>query len=145
MVVKKVVEKKPKQIFTTGKRREAIARAKVNAGTGKIFINKVPIDIWGSEPLRMWLKEPLIISGEIAQKVDIQVQMQSGGIVGQAEAARMAIARGLVEFSKDKKLYEKLLQYDRNLLVYDPRRNEPHHAHGASKRGSRRHKQRSKR
>ncbi len=144
-MVKKVAEKKPKQIFTTGKRREAIARAKVVAGTGKIFINNVPLDVWGNEPLRLWIKEPLILAGDLSAKVDIDVTMRSGGVAGQTEAARMAIARGLVEFSHDKKLYEKFMHYERNLLVYDPRRNEPHHAGGASRRGSRRHKQRSKR
>lgn len=147
-MVKKAAEKKetkPKTIFTTGKRREAVARAKVISGTGKIFINRTPVDIWGNEPLRLWIKEPLILAGDTAGKVDIEVSTKSGGVVGQAEAARMAIARGLLEFSHDKKLREKFLQYDRNLLVYDPRRNEPHHAGGASKRGSRRHKQRSKR
>lgn len=144
-MVKKTVEKKPKQIFTTGKRREAVARAKVVAGTGKVFINHVPVDLWGNEPLRMWVKEPLVLAGDLPAKVDIDVTTRSGGVAGQAEAARMAIARGLVEFSRDKKLYEKFMRYERNLLVYDPRRNEPHHAGGASRRGSRRHKQRSKR
>ena len=81
----------------------------------------------------------------MAKNVDIKVNSRSGGVVGQAEAIRMAIARGILQFSKDKNLKNKYMQYDRNLLVYDPRRNEPHHAGGASKRGSRRHKQRSKR
>jgi len=134
-----------KIIFTTGKRKEAKARAKVIAGSGKILINSVPIEIWGNEPLRLWVKEPLLLAGEFAKKVDIKVKTRSGGIVGQAEAARMAIARGLVKFSKSEELKNKYMEYDRNLLVYDPRRNEPHHAGGASKRGSRRHKQRSKR
>jgi small subunit ribosomal protein S9 len=138
-------EKRSKEIFTTGKRRRAVARAKVSAGSGQIFINSVPLELWGNEPLRLWIKEPLILAGDVAARVDIKVSTRGGGIAGQAEAARMAIARGLVEFSGDKNLREKFMQYDRNLLVYDPRRNEPHHAGGASKRGSRRHKQRSKR
>lgn len=144
-MVKKTVEKKPKQIFETGKRRTAVARAHVVPGTGKVLINDIPLEVQPNEALRLWMKEPIIIAGEVAGKVDIDVTTRSGGAVGQAEAARMAIARGLVKFSHDKKLQEKFMQYDRNLLVYDPRRNEPHHAGGASKRGSRRHKQRSKR
>jgi len=136
-----------KAIITTGKRRLAVARAKVVPGTGKIFINQVPLEIWGNEPLRLWIKEPLILSGGFEKKVDIFVTVRSGGIVGQAEAIRMAIAKGLVNFSKDEKLKKVFLEYDRNMLVYDPRRNEPHHGsgRGASKHGSRRHKQRSKR
>ena len=141
-----MVKKKEKEIHTVGKRRIAVARAVVKLGKGNVKINSVPLNLWGNEPLRMWIKEPLIIAGDIPKTLDITVSMRSGGIVGQAEAARMAIAKGLVEHS-GKELREKYVQYDRNLLVYDPRRNESHHGsgRGASKRGSRRHKQRSKR
>lgn len=137
---------KKKEIHTAGKRRIAIARAFVRPGNGVVRINSVPLNLWGNEPLRMWVKEPLVIAGESTKAVDIDVAVRSGGIVGQAEAARMAIAKGLSEYS-GKELREKYLQYNRNLLVYDPRRNESHHGsgRGASKRGSRRHKQRSKR
>lgn len=138
---------KKKIVFTTGKRRVAVARAKITEGTGKVYVNGRPLEIWGNEPLRLWVKEPLVLAGELSNKVDVYVRVKSGGIVGQAEAARMAIARGLVDFSKDEGLRKRFVEYDRNLLVYDQRRNEPHHASGkgASKRGSRRHKQRSKR
>jgi len=139
--------KKEKTILEVGKRRLAIARAVIKEGTGKVFINSKPLDLWGTDVLRLWVKEPLILAGDLAKAVDIYVNVRSGGIVGQAEAVRQAIAKALVRYSKDKKLKQKFLEYDRNLLVYDPRRNEPHHASGkgASKRGSRRHRQRSKR
>jgi small subunit ribosomal protein S9 len=139
--------KKEKTILEVGKRRLAIARAVIKEGTGKVFINSRPLDVWGTPVLRLWVKEPLILAGDLSKTVDIHVNVRSGGIVGQAEAVRQAIAKALVRYSKDKKLKQKFLEYDRNLLVYDPRRNEPHHASGkgASKRGSRRHKQRSKR
>ncbi len=143
MVKKKAEIAKP----TVGKRRLAIARAIIKPGKGNVKINSVPIGIWSNEPLRLWVKEPLSIAGDLSKTVDINVDITSGGTVGQAEAARMAIAKGLVKYSNDKSLRTKFLEYDRNLLVYDPRRNEPHHSSGkgASKRGSRRHKQRSKR
>jgi len=139
--------RKEKIILEVGKRRLAIARAVIKEGTGKIFINSKPLDLWGTPVLRLWVKEPLILAGDLSKAVDIHVNVRSGGIVGQAEAVRQAIAKALVRYSKDRKLKQKFLEYDRNLLVYDPRRNEPHHASGkgASKRGSRRHKQRSKR
>lgn len=140
-----VNDKKQKIIFATGKRRKAVARAKFSAGSGRILINATPLDIWATEPLRLWVSEPLILAGDVPKGVDITVTTNGGGSTGQAEAVRMAIARGILTFSKDKKLKEAFMKYDRNLLVYDPRRNEPHHAHGASRRGSRRHKQRSKR
>lgn len=140
-----VKKEKTKLTFATGKRRKAVARAKIVSGSGRILINSTPIEIWGSEPLRLWVREPVIIADDISRSVNIEVDTRGGGTAGQAEAARMAIARGLVDFSRDKKLKETFMRYDRNLLVYDPRRNEPHHAGGASRRGSRRHKQRSKR
>ena len=138
---------KPKITFATGKRRTAVAKAKVVAGTGVVRINSMPLNSWGTEPLRLWVKEPLILAGDLANKVNVTVTARSGGIVGQAEAVRMAIAKALVDFSRNHELKNVFMQYDRNMLVYDPRRNEPHHGsgRGASKRGSRRHKQRSKR
>ena len=142
-----VKKEKNKIIFETGKRRLAVARAKVVAGTGVVTINSKPLELWGTEPLRLMVKEPLLLAGDWANKVNIYVNLRSGGVVGQTEAARMAIAKGLVDFSKNNELKSLFMQYDRNMLVYDPRRNEPHHGsgRGASRRGSRRHKQRSKR
>lgn len=140
-----MVKKKGKIIFTVGKRKTAIARATVKSGLGRIKINSKPLELWGSELLRLWIKEPLVLSNEIGKKVDINVNVRSGGLAGQAEAVRQAIAKGLVEFSGSEELKKKYLEYDRNLLVYNSRRTEPHHGHGASKRGSRRRKQRSKR
>lgn len=141
----KKLKAKAKVIVSLGKRKDAVARAKIFPGTGKVIINSRPLELWGNELLRMRIKEPLILSGEFAKKVDISVNVRSGGTTGQTEAIRMAIARGLLNFSGSEELKQKFLQYDRNLLVFDFRRTEPHHAGGASKRGSRRHKQRSKR
>jgi small subunit ribosomal protein S9 len=138
-------KKKEKRIITTGKRKNAIATATIREGTGKIKINSQPLELWANEFMRMRVKEVILLAGDVAGKANINVEVRSGGTTGQTEAVRMAIARALVNFSKDKKLKESYIQYDRNMLVYDPRRNEPHHAGGASRRGSRRHKQRSKR
>jgi small subunit ribosomal protein S9 len=139
-----MVKKETKILVSNGKRKNSVARAKFVPGTGKILINSEPMELWGTEFLRLRLKEPLILAGDVAKKVDIFVNVRSGGMTGQTDAIRMAIARGLVDFSRDKNLKETYTQYDRNLLVFDSRRNEPHKP-GASKRGARRHKQRSKR
>lgn len=139
-----VKKEKLKVIFTTGKRKKAIARARIVQGKGRVLINSKPLEVWGNDILRLWIKEPLLLAEDLAKLVDIKVNVKSGGISGQGEAVRMAIARGLVDFFKSKDLKIKYLEYDRNLLVYDPRRTEPHKP-SASKRGPRRHKQRSKR
>lgn len=141
---KKERRKKKLYAFVTGKRKKAVARAKVEAGTGKITINSMPFNLWGNEVLRLWIKEPLIMADKLSKDVDISINVRGGGISGQAEAVRVSIARGLVSFSKDKKLRKKFLEYDRNLLVFDPRRTEPHKP-SRSRKGARRHKQRSKR
>jgi small subunit ribosomal protein S9 len=141
---KKRKEKKKDYSFETGKRKKAVARAKVEKGSGKVTVNSKPLKLWGSEVLRLWVKEPIVIAGDIAKGVDIKANVKGGGLVGQAEALRVAISRGIVSFSKDKKLRERFLEYDRNLLVFDPRRTEPHKP-SRSRKGTRRHKQRSKR
>ena len=64
-------------------------------------------------------------SGELWKELDIDVNAMGGGYMGQAEATRIAIARGLVKFTKNSSLKDTLLNYDRNMLSGDPRRKEP--------------------
>ena len=114
-----------KPILTSGKRKRAIARATTRPGSGIVKINNLILDCYGSKMYRLKLKEPLIIAADVANKVDISVNVIGGGIASQADASRLAIAKGLVEFSKSDKLKEDFLNYDRNLLVADVRRKEP--------------------
>ena len=114
-----------KPILVSGKRKRAIARATVRPGSGVIRINRLLIENYGPEMSRLKLKEPLILAGDIANKVDINIRVLGGGISSQADASRLAIAKGLVEFSKDEKLRQGFLSYDRSLLVADVRRKEP--------------------
>ena len=111
-----------KVIHTSGRRKKSIARATLKEGNGKVRINKTHLDDYTPKMLRMRLREPLILAGEITQKIDIDVNIRGGGISGQADAARLAIARSLAEYSK--KLRKTFLEYDRQLLVADVRQNE---------------------
>ncbi|MBI2145398.1 30S ribosomal protein S9 [Candidatus Woesearchaeota archaeon] len=113
-----------KVVIASGKRKSAIARAIVRAGTGTVTINSRLLDYYEPAISRMKLQEPLILAGDNASKVDVEITVQGGGITGQADAARLAIAKGLVSFLKDKKLEKTLLEYDRHLLVADVRRKE---------------------
>jgi len=131
-------------VYTTGKRKTAVARATVRPGTGRLMINSRPLDVWGTEIFRLWIREPLMLAEDAAAKTDIDVIVRGGGIPSQAEATRIAIARGLVKLTKDKTLKDKFLEYDRGLLVFDFRRTEVHKP-SRSRKGARRHKQRSKR
>ncbi len=131
-------------VNTTGKRKEAKARAKIKEGDGSIRINSRAIECFNDEMVQLKIKEPLRLAGDIADDVDIEIKVSGGGKMGQAEAVRQAIARGLVEFTGDKKLENKFENYDRYLLVRDDRTTEPHKPSVSSK-GARKHKQRSKR
>jgi small subunit ribosomal protein S9 len=74
------------------------------------------------------------------KKVSINVSVKGGGVMGKAEAARTAIAKGLVEYANDEKLKEKIANYDRTLLVSDTRRKEPKKPLG---KGARKKRQKS--
>jgi small subunit ribosomal protein S9 len=113
-----------KVVHTSGKRKRSIARATLKPGTGIIRFNHILIDNLQPKLARMKLREPLILSEELAAKVDIDINAHGGGFMSQAEAARLAIAKALVEFSKDSKLEKRFQEYDRQLLVADVRRKE---------------------
>jgi len=120
-------------VNTSGKRKTAIARATVKEGTGRVTINKVPLDTYGPELARLKIMEPLDLVPEKASKVDIIVLVKGGGVMGQAAAARTAIARGLVDFYKDEELDAVFRAYDRTLIINDDRRKLPKNplGHGA--------------
>ena len=136
-------KERPKSFLTVGKRKRAIARARFKPGSGNIRINNTPIDVIENEMFRLRLQEPLMIAGEVWKSWDVSVNVKGGGTTGQIDAARQAIARGLVEVTGEE-LKKKYMELDRNLLVYDPRRTEPHKPPRSSQ-GPRRYKQRSKR
>lgn len=129
-------------VLTTGKRKRSIARAVTKPGKGLIKINSIPLNLFPYEMIRLRIMEPLIIAGDAHKNYDISVNVKGGGQWGQADAARQAIAKGLVEYLPD--LKPAFVGYDRNLIAYDPRRTEPHKPPHSSW-GPRRYKQRSKR
>mgnify|MGYP003882198313 FL=1 len=113
-------------ILTSGKRKTAIARAVIRPGKGRIRINGVPLEIWMPESARWKMMEPLLLVGkEVWSQLDIDVTVKGGGFMGQAEAARIAIARGLYLWTGDEAVREKFIEYDRTMLAGDPRRKEP--------------------
>lgn len=114
-----------KYITTSGKRKMATARAVLKQGTGKVRVNHMLLEAYTPEIARSFIQEPLILAPEYADKVDINVNFHGGGMMGGAEASRLAIAKALVEFAgKGSHLKERFLEYDRQLLVADVRRKE---------------------
>jgi len=114
-----------KVLVVSGKRRTAMARAVVRPGMGRVRVNQVPIEIFEPEIARQKIKEPLLQAGEdVWKELDMDVKVKGGGYMGQAEAARMAIANGLLKWSKSTHLRTVFAEYDRTMIVGDSRKKE---------------------
>jgi small subunit ribosomal protein S9 len=129
-----------KVVNTSGKRKTAVARATVQKGNGIVRINSKPVELYEPEIARWKILEPINIASNHVSKVNINVSVQGGGFMSQANAARTAIAKGLVEFTGDPSLKIAFLDHDRSLLVSDSRRKEPKKPLG---RGARKKRQKS--
>ncbi|MGN1212843.1 MAG: 30S ribosomal protein S9 [Christensenellales bacterium] len=99
-MAKKVAVKKAESI-NTGRRKSSVARVKVlENGSGKIVINKKALEeYFGLGTLQYIVKQPLVLLG-LEEKVDVIVNVNGGGLTGQAGAIRHAIARGLVKINE---------------------------------------------
>ncbi|MCD6371358.1 MAG: 30S ribosomal protein S9 [Candidatus Aenigmarchaeota archaeon] len=114
-----------KVVHVSGKRKLSIARATVKEGRGVIRVNKKDLSLISPDLAREKIMEPLMLAGDAVKKVNIEVTVKGGGFMSQAEAVRNAIAKGLVEWTKDKELKKRFLEYDRHLIIADVRRTEP--------------------
>ncbi|MCR5697352.1 MAG: 30S ribosomal protein S9 [Marinilabiliaceae bacterium] len=86
-----------------GRRKAAVARIYMSAGKGEIVINKRELAAYFPDAsLQFIVKQPLAALG-VAENYDIKVNMVGGGIKGQAEALRLAIARALVKINAENK------------------------------------------
>jgi small subunit ribosomal protein S9 len=105
---------------TTGRRKEAVARARLRPGTGTHTINGKPFEAYFTTALqRMVVTEALRVT-DTEQAYDIDATMHGGGISGQAGALRMAVARSMVELDPEARAALKKA----GLLTRDPRRKE---------------------
>jgi small subunit ribosomal protein S9 len=109
----------------SGKRKRAIARATIKQGKGVIRINSLNLEAIDSKIAKLMIKEPILLAGDVAKKVDISIKVNGGGWHSQADATRLVIAKALVKFTESKELKKTYLDYDRHLLVSDVRRTEP--------------------
>ena len=136
-VVKKVIKKNPDIVHVFGSRKRSKARATLKKGTGKVRINGFLLDNYKPDFAKAKIMEPLMIAGEVSSKVDIKVNVNGGGWRSQGDAIRLAIARALVEFSKDKTLEKTFIDYDRHLMVADIRRKEQYKPNDSKARAKR--------
>ena len=113
------------KIIISGKRKTAIAKLKYQSGSGKVYFNQLPhneLNLFHklalSEPLKIYEK----VLGDV--KYDFYINVSGGGKEAQIQAARLAIARALVQITSSDVLRKSFVAYDRNLLVQDSRRKE---------------------
>jgi len=112
-------------IVVSGKRKRAVAKATITEGNGKITLNKK--NYQNLQILdRLKIEEPLRITKKFLgePEFDVAIKVVGGGEKGQIEAARVALAKAIAQFTKSKELTAAFLEYDRNMLVADVRRKE---------------------
>ena len=115
-----------KIVLSVGKRKTAIARAIIKPGQGRFRVNGVPVEIWPIELARMKMMEPLLLLSEkLRNSIDIEVNVEGGGVMAQAYAVRMAVARGIVMYFENPVIKQLFQEYDRSMLAGDPRQTEP--------------------
>ena len=108
------------QYLGTGRRKRAVARVFLRPGKGQIVVNHRPFEqYFPTEATRAVARQPLLAT-ETADKFDVLVLTDGGGLNGQAGAVRLGIARALVEFNSE--LRAKLK--DLGFLTRDPRTHE---------------------
>jgi small subunit ribosomal protein S9 len=114
-----------KVLVVSGNRKTAVARAVIRQGVGRVRVNKKPVEILEPEIAREKIMEPLLQAGEATWKqVDMDVKTSGGGVMGQAEAARMAIANALLKWTKSTHLRTVFTEYDRTMVAGDARSKE---------------------
>lgn len=128
---------KNQPILTSGKRKTAVARAVTRKGKGIVTINGYPVEFHPVLILREKIFEPINLAGDKINEVNIDVKVQGGGLTGQADAARTAIAKGILKYFNDDSMVEMFRQYDRTLLVNDIRRKLPKKPQGSGARAKR--------
>ena len=127
-------------VQTFGRKKNAVAVATVRAGKGVLRVNGSPVDLIEPQSLRSKVMEPVLLLGlKRFQNLDIRIRVRGSGYTSQVYAIRQALSKGVVAFyqkfvnetekrqikCKNFHYLETLLQYDRTLLVADPRRCEP--------------------
>jgi len=89
--------------YGTGRRKSSTARVFLRSGKGAITVNGRQLDeFFGRETSRMIVRQPLELT-KMADKFDISVTVEGGGITGQAGAIRLGIARALIEYDESLK------------------------------------------
>jgi small subunit ribosomal protein S9 len=134
-----IMSEKSKHIQSSGKRKTAIARARLRyPAKGGVKINNIPLEIYEPQLARMRIREVLEIANHPKlEKCDIQVKVKGGGKMSQTDAVRIALAKSITKFLGTKSIERLFRNYDEALLSGDSRRTEPKHFGGKKARARR--------
>ncbi len=108
------------QYLATGRRKRATARVFLRPGTGKITVNGKPVDAHFNTFTSKSIVRQALLATETADKFDVMINANGGGLTGQAGAARLGISRALISFNAELRGKLKALGY----LTRDPREHE---------------------
>jgi len=108
----------------SGSRKSARATAAISEGSGRVLINKIPVELVTPYMARERILTPIELAGDYRDKVDLDVRVSGGGYMGQAEASAIAISRAFDKWFKTKDLRQRIVEFDKHLLSGDPRRKE---------------------
>jgi len=113
------------KLTLAGKRKSAVAKATIQEGSGKVTVNKIPYENLTFFH-KLLISEPIEITKKIlgSFNFDIAVKIAGGGHEGQIDAARIAISKSLIAFTKSAELKKAFVEYDKGMLVADTRRKE---------------------
>jgi small subunit ribosomal protein S9 len=134
-----IMSEKSKHIQSSGKRKTAIARARLRyPAKGVVKINNIPLEIYKPDLARMRIREVLEIANHPKlEKCDIHVKVKGGGKMSQTDAVRIALAKSITKFLGTKSIERLFRNYDEALLSGDSRRTEPKHFGGKKARARR--------
>ena len=133
----KAAKEKKRVVHVFGRRKTSVARGTLRDGKGVIRVNHQVLEVYGPKMARMMIEEPLIMAGDISKNVNIDVNVRGGGWHSQAEAARICVARALVDYTKSKQLKQDFINYDRSMISGDVRfaeRSKPNDSKPRAKR-----------
>lgn len=135
------MSEKKKIVQSSGKRKAAIARATLKyPAKGQIKINNVPLELYEPEIARLSIEEVLLVANhQKLDKCNIILNVKGGGVMGQTDACRIAMAKAIHKFLGTKTIERTFRDYDDSLLSGDSRRTEPK-KYGGKKARARRQK-----
>jgi len=105
--------------------KTSTARATFKPGEGTIRVNSIPIEHWGNSIQQELSRLPARLVPDRFNEVNVNVKVEGGGWSSQARAVMVALANGIVKWTRSATVRKTLISYDQHMLSGDPRVKEP--------------------